>query len=141
MAFLDWLEKRRVFIGTVLALCLLVVGGVLAWIDWHPPKTELTTSRTLIKESVTKVEAQTVNEQQKEVVPNSAAKQGVVNINTAGATELDTLPGIGPTYAKRIIEYREQHGSFKTVGDIVKVNGIGDATYQKIAASITVGGN
>lgn len=51
-----------------------------------------------------------------------------ININTAGAEELDLLPGIGPAYAKNIIDYRNKYGAFETIEDIMKVSGIGKKT-------------
>jgi competence protein ComEA len=62
-----------------------------------------------------------------------------VNINTATAVELDALPGIGPTAAQAIIDYRLQHGSFQFIQDIQKVPGIGPASFDKIKDYITVG--
>jgi len=61
-----------------------------------------------------------------------------VNINTASAAELDALPGIGPTLAERIIAYRQDHGPFAEPAQIVEVEGIGQALYQKISGLITV---
>jgi competence protein ComEA len=62
-----------------------------------------------------------------------------VNINTAAADELDTLPGIGAEMARRIVDYRAANGPFKSIEDIQRVTGIGDATYQKLKDRITVG--
>jgi len=64
---------------------------------------------------------------------------GLVNLNTATVEELDALPGIGPTYARRIIEYRETHGSFQSIEEIMQVKGIGQATFEKIKDLITTG--
>lgn len=62
-----------------------------------------------------------------------------VNINTASAATLDEcLPGIGPAYAQRIIEYRESHGGFKTIEEIQEVQGIGPKTFEKIKDQIAV---
>ena len=61
-----------------------------------------------------------------------------VNINTATQEELDTLPGIGPSIASKIIDYREQNGKFNSIEEIKEVSGIGDAKYEKIKASITI---
>jgi competence protein ComEA len=66
------------------------------------------------------------------------ATAGKININTATAEELDALPGIGPSFAQRIIEYRETNGAFKSIEDIVLVRGIGEATLAKIKDLITV---
>ncbi len=69
----------------------------------------------------------------------SRTQGGRVNINTATADELATLPGIGPTTAQRIVEYRLQHGFFRTIQDIQNVPGIGPTTFEKIRDYITVG--
>ena len=61
-----------------------------------------------------------------------------ININKATQTELDSLPGIGPSTAMKIIEYREEKGDFKTIEEIKEVSGIGDAKYEKIKDKIVV---
>lgn len=63
---------------------------------------------------------------------------GMVNINTATASELDTLPGIGPAYAKAIIDYRSQFGPYIRIEDIEKVKGIGPKTFEKLKSRITI---
>jgi competence protein ComEA len=63
----------------------------------------------------------------------------LININTASIAELDTLPGIGPTTAQKIIDYREQNGPFVNAEDIINVSGIGPASYERIKDLITVG--
>lgn len=65
-------------------------------------------------------------------------KYSVVNINTASQTELETLPGIGPSLALKIIEYRKQNGKFSSIGDIKNVSGIGDNKFEKIKSYIKV---
>lgn len=66
----------------------------------------------------------------------ASEKGGLVNINTADEKELDSLPGIGPAMAKRIIEYRETEGSFQRIEDIKKIKGIGEAKFAKIRDKI-----
>ena len=61
-----------------------------------------------------------------------------ININTAGQAELETLPGIGPVTAQKIIAYREEHGPFARIEDIEKVDGIGPKTFEDIQDLITV---
>lgn len=68
---------------------------------------------------------------------NSAS--GLININTAGVTELDKLPGIGSALAERILQYRNEHGPFGKPEDLQKVSGIGAKTYEKMAAMLSVG--
>lgn len=63
---------------------------------------------------------------------------GKVNINKADASQLETLPGIGPAKAKAIIDYREQQGGFKQEEDLKNVSGIGEKTFEKLQDSITV---
>ena len=67
------------------------------------------------------------------------APQRLVNINTASAEELESLPRIGPALAQRIIEYREKEGPFKTIEEIINVRGIGEKTFLEFKDRITVG--
>lgn len=63
----------------------------------------------------------------------------LININTADATLLDTLPGIGPSKAAAIVDYRTKNGPFATIEDIQKVSGIGPVTFANLKDKITVG--
>lgn len=64
--------------------------------------------------------------------------EGKVNINTADAAALQTIPGIGPSKADRIIEYRESEGKFNEIDDIKNISGIGNKTFESIKEYITV---
>jgi len=75
--------------------------------------------------------------------PKPAAKavlQGTVNINTADATQLALLPGIGPKAADSIIEYRKSAGDFTSIDDLVKVKGIGPKTMEKLRPYLSLKG-
>lgn len=69
----------------------------------------------------------------------TSGQSALVNINTAGESELDGLPGIGQAIAQRIVEYRSANGPFKSVDDLRNVKGIGAALFSKIASLVTVG--
>ncbi len=66
-------------------------------------------------------------------------KAARLNLNAASADDLATLPGIGPSYAKRIVEYREKNGPFKRVEDLLNVQGIGEKTLDRIRDRVMVG--
>lgn len=65
-------------------------------------------------------------------------KSGPININRATAGELDSLPGIGPVLASRIIDYRKANGPFATVDDLQKVSGIGSAKFAQFKSKVRV---
>jgi competence protein ComEA len=71
----------------------------------------------------------------------SAAKaaSAPININTATAAELETLPGVGPATAARILEYRQKNGPFKKIEDLMNVRGIGEKTFLTLKPMIAVG--
>lgn len=70
--------------------------------------------------------------------PESLLRNQKVNINTATIKELDSLPGIGPTMAKRIDEYRQSKGAFTSIEDIKHVKGISDGVFKKLRDKITI---
>lgn len=74
-----------------------------------------------------------------EGTPSPLSGGDLIDINTATAEELDTLPGIGPTIAQRIVEYRSANGPFATIEAIQNVQGIGQSIFDEIKDLITVG--
>jgi competence protein ComEA len=71
------------------------------------------------------------------VVP-AATAGAQINVNTASATELEALPGIGEVLAQRIVDYRTEHGPFSAVDDLLDVTGIGDVILGDIRDQVTV---
>jgi competence protein ComEA len=73
--------------------------------------------------------------------PAAAAKPAstaIVNINTASATEIATLPGVGAKMAARIIEYRQKNGPFKKIEELMNVRGVGEKNFLKLKSQVTV---
>jgi competence protein ComEA len=68
----------------------------------------------------------------------SAGAGAIVNINTAPASELQTLPGIGAKTAARIVEYRQKNGPFKKAEELMNVRGVGEKNFLKLKAQVTV---
>lgn len=64
----------------------------------------------------------------------------LVDLNTADQAALETLPGIGPVLAERIIDYRAEHGPFQDAAQLMLVDGIGDKLFSRLAALVTVSG-
>jgi competence protein ComEA len=69
---------------------------------------------------------------------SSAAAAAVINLNTASAAQLETLPGVGKATAERILEYRQKNGGFKKVEDLMNVRGIGEKSFLKIKDRLSV---
>lgn len=98
------------------------------------------------KNDVTQInpsEESTNDEEIVDAIPESSTKSegrntNMVNINKASQTELETLPGIGPSIALKIINYREENGKFSSVEDLRNVNGIGDSKFENIKNLVSV---
>ena len=65
-------------------------------------------------------------------------RNSIVNINTASQTELESLPGIGPSLALKIINYRNENGKFSSIDQIKNVSGIGEAKFENMKSLITI---
>jgi competence protein ComEA len=90
----------------------------------------------LVSQSFTAAAAQSAR------APRSAAKPpvtSIININTASATELEALPGIGAKTAARIVEHRTKNGPFKKIEELMNVRGVGEKNFLKLKPQISVG--
>lgn len=70
--------------------------------------------------------------------PTGVVGAKIINVNTASEQELETLPGIGPTRAKQICRYRQEHGLFDKIEDLLDVPGIGPVTFEQIKSLIEI---
>ncbi|MBI2834899.1 MAG: helix-hairpin-helix domain-containing protein [Acidobacteria bacterium] len=70
--------------------------------------------------------------------PATKSAQAPVNLNSATQAQLESLPGIGPKTATRILEYRQKNGGFKKIEELMNVKGIGEKSFLKLKALITV---
>lgn len=105
----------------------------------HPVATE-TEAEKKVEDTETITASEPVMEQTTTVVSERSgdAPGEKININTADAASLATLPGVGPAIAARIIEYRNESGPFRQIEDIKNVRGIGEARFEAIKDLITV---
>ncbi len=76
--------------------------------------------------------------QEKNILAQANENKEKVNINTASASQLETLPGIGPSLANKIISYREEKGPFQSLEDLMEVSGIGDKLFDNIKNNISL---
>ena len=72
------------------------------------------------------------------IIPDTSSSSALVNINSATQAELETLPGIGPSTAAKIIDYRNKNGDFKNIEDIMNVSGIGESKFNNIKDYICI---
>lgn len=97
-----------------------------------------TASVSKIKTSATTVATNATTATKPKAPSATLAPGQTMNINTASAADLDKIPGIGPTKAQAIVDYRTQNGNFKSIEDVQKVKGIKAATFAKIKDYIKV---
>ncbi len=98
--------NRKEIIALIVLISILIAINIVQYLKWQKNKK---TFELIIEESINQI-----------------------SINTADVNDFESLPGVGPALAKRIIEYREKNGGFKTISDLKKVKGIGDNLFKRI---------
>lgn len=133
---LDYRERRL-----LLAMVLVAVAAVGAT-TWHYRRTAMV---FLPAAGLPAAGVPSVSAQEKPLPPQDGeppkgtAGPALLDLNTAGLKELETLPGIGPRLAQNIIEYRQKKGGFRRVEELLQVKGIGPVRFEAIKKLVTVG--
>jgi competence protein ComEA len=116
----------------VLLLLLAIGTGYDLWRAWRPPARH---SPPPLPPDPTPTATRDTAAQRRE-----PADTAVLDLNRAGAAELDALPGIGPVLARRIVEFRRQHGPFRRVEELRAVRGVGPRLLERLKPRVSVGG-
>lgn len=123
----DLIFEWRWYIATVLVGLSLIGTGVF-----------LTTNDGQLFQNNAKLSSSSDPLPSTESIVGEQTSSGPININIASQAELESLPGIGPVLAERIIDYREKNGPFKTKSSLKNVKGIGEKTFADLVDKITI---
>lgn len=130
----DGVKKRSTFEWSVLGLAaavLLAMGGWFLFGSARPADTW----RVEVERNDSPAVSVPVS---REEGADSLLEGEVIDLNTAGAADLQRLPGIGATRARAVVEYRQEHGAFRSVDDLLNVDGIGPAIVEKVRPYVSV---
>lgn len=130
-------RQVRWLLAVAIILCALMIGYNVLFV----PQVTLTAVVKTDLSSVVQAAVSPVSDdvsRQEGYEPESVEQTAPVNLNTADAEELATLPGIGPATAQKIIAYRESIGAFQSTEELMQVDGIGEKTFEKLKELVTV---
>ncbi len=159
----EWLEKHQ--LSVAIGLIIFIIAGAVVLLfeqqrdklllaqktpavneaGWQTERQDMEKMIAELREQIKTLESGNVGQTTGQVAgvqtesTTTANVAGLININSADASALDQLPGIGPAKAQAIISYRQAHGGFKSIDEIKDVKGIGEATFEKMKGLITVG--
>ena len=143
---------RNERIALIVLVSLLLVGSVISWLDKRnpemieefqvvpgtpPPPVDQSIAQSKESTASKSPAHHSVNHKRNRASEDGPAKSKV-NVNSATAEELQALPKIGPTMARRIIEYRSQHGLFRSLEDLAQVQGIGTKTLMALDSLVVI---
>jgi competence ComEA-like helix-hairpin-helix protein len=126
------MKKATIVLFVLLCVFITLILGVFIG-------RQSVTGMMLIPEKPSPVD-QSVTSEDDNIIQDSPAGNGKININTASAGMLETLPNIGTVLAQRIVDYRIENGNYTTLEDLLLVEGIGEKRLEEIREYITVGG-
>ena len=124
------IQKISLYEWVVLVLTLLFVVGTIWWFHSTRPEAGV----TLVEISQ---DRQAATPAEKPEAPGMLAGE-VLDLNTASLSDLTRLPGIGETKAQAILDWREAHGPFRAVEDLLSVDGIGEKTWETLRPYVRV---
>ena len=126
------MKKATIVLFVLLCVFITLILGVFIG-------RQSVTGMMLIPEKPSPVD-QSVTSEDDNIIQDRPAGNGKININTASAGMLETLPNIGTVLAQRIVDYRIENGNYTTLEDLLLVEGIGEKRLEEIREYITVGG-
>jgi comEA protein len=124
-------DKLKERIGVVLLALVLLVSGIILIKDKETPVKYSQNKQAQTNASVTDTGTQAKDDE-------NSKPTGKISLNKASLEDLDSLPGIGPVIAQRIIDYRTKSGGFKTLEELKEVSGIGDVKYSNVKGLISL---
>lgn len=134
-------SRAEIFALSILLLMILVGGGILMYQNTTrslPPELIFQTVRAAESNPTPRMAGVPAGDTTSVRKPELSTKSLLIDLNTAPAESLMMLPRVGKTISQRIIEYREKHGGFDSVGQVIEIKGIGKKTLEKIREYLTV---